>query len=107
MRADGLDELKRLLGDLGVEIQAAFVGVFDVVKVTPDRELNVATRDDLAAQNRFAVAADTGCMVSKCHAGDVDFWSVRKLDDTSSLDYRPPASEAVLTAIHRKQITTK
>ena len=49
MRADGLDELKRLLGDLGVEMQAAFVGVFDVVEVTSDRELDVAARDDLTA----------------------------------------------------------
>ena len=44
MRADGLDELKRLLG---VEMQPAFVGVFDVVEVTPDRQLDVAARDDL------------------------------------------------------------
>ena len=36
MRADGLDELKRLLGDLGVEIEPAF----DVVEVTPDRQLS-------------------------------------------------------------------
>ena len=48
------------------------MSVFDVVEVTPDRQLNVAARDDLAAQNRFAVAANTGCMVSGCHAGDVD-----------------------------------
>ena len=45
MRADCLDELKRLFGDLGVEIEP----VFDVVEVTPDRELNVAARDDGAA----------------------------------------------------------
>ena len=36
MRADSLDELKRLLGDLGVEIEPAF----DVVEVTPDRQLS-------------------------------------------------------------------
>ena len=45
----------------------------DVVEVTPDRQLDVAARDDLAAQDRVAVAANTGCMVSRCHAGDVDF----------------------------------
>ena len=72
MRADGLDELKRLLGDLGVEMQPAFVGVFKVVEVTPDRELDVAARDDLAAQDRVTVAGDARCMVSRCHAGDVD-----------------------------------
>ena len=72
MRADSLDELKRLLGDVGVEMQAAFVSVLDVVEVTPDRQLNVAACDDLAAQNRVTVAANTGCMVSGCHAGDVD-----------------------------------
>ena len=31
MRADSLDELKRLLGDLGVEMEPAFVSVFEVV----------------------------------------------------------------------------
>ena len=76
MHAEGFDELKRLLGDLGVKIEPAFVGVFDVVKVTPDRELNVATRDDLAAQDRVTVTGDTGCMVSGCHTGDVDFVAV-------------------------------
>jgi hypothetical protein len=70
MRADGLDESQRLLG---VEIEPAFVSVFDVVEVTPDRQLNVPACVDLAAQNRVAVAADAGCMVSECHAGDVDF----------------------------------
>ena len=40
--------------------------------MTPDRELDVAARDDLAAQDRVTVAADTVCMVSGCHAGDVD-----------------------------------
>ena len=72
MRADSLDELKRLLGDVRVEIEPAFVSVVDVVEVTPDRELDVAACDDFTAQNRFAVAANTGCMVSGCHAGDVD-----------------------------------
>ena len=37
-----------------------------------DRELNVAARDDLAAQDRVTVTGDTGCMVSGCHAGNVD-----------------------------------
>ena len=46
MRADSLDELKRLLGDLRVEeIEPAFVSVFEVVEVTPDRELDVAACD--------------------------------------------------------------
>ena len=49
MRADGLDELKRLLGDVRVEMEPAFVSVFEVVEVTPDRELDVAARDDLTA----------------------------------------------------------
>ena len=48
------------------------MSVFEVVEVTPDRELDVAARDDLAAQNRFTVAVDACCMVSGCHAGDVD-----------------------------------
>ena len=73
MRADGLDELKRLLDDLGVEIEPAFVSVLDVVEVTPDRQFDVAACDDLTAQDRVTVAADAGCMVSRCHAGDVDF----------------------------------
>ena len=51
---------------------AAFVGVLDIVEVTPDREFDVVARDDLAAQDRVTVAADAGCMVSSCHAGDVD-----------------------------------
>jgi len=49
MRADGLDELKRLLGDVRVEMQAAFVSVLEVVEVTPDREFDVAACDDLTA----------------------------------------------------------
>ena len=53
-------------------VEPAFVGVFEVVEVTPDRELNVVARDDLATQNRVTVAGDAGCMVSGCHAGDVD-----------------------------------
>jgi len=72
MRADGLDELKRLLGDLGVEIEPAFVSVLDIVEVTPDRELDVAALDDLAAQDRVTVAADTGCMVSGVDAAGID-----------------------------------
>ena len=40
------------------------MGVFDVVEVTPDSELDVAARDDLTAQNRFAVVADAVGMVS-------------------------------------------
>jgi hypothetical protein len=51
------------------------VSVLEVVEVTPDREFNVAARDDLAAQNRFTAGANTGCMVSRCHAGDVDLES--------------------------------
>ena len=54
------------------KVEPAFVSVLDVVGVTPDRQLNVAARDDLAAQDRVTVAANTGCMVSGCHAGDVD-----------------------------------
>ena len=69
MRADGLDELKRLLGDLGVEMQPAFVSVFEV---TPDREFDVATCDYLSAQDRVTVAADTGCMVSGVDAAGID-----------------------------------
>jgi hypothetical protein len=69
MRADGLDELQRLLG---VEMQPAFVSVFEVVEVTPDRQLNVAARDDFTAQDRVTVAADAVGMVPGCHAGDVD-----------------------------------
>jgi len=57
MRADGLDELKRLLCDLGVEMEPAFVRVLDVVEVMPDRELNVAACDDLAAPNRVPTQA--------------------------------------------------
>jgi len=72
MRADRLDELKRLLGDLRVEMQSAFVSVLEVVEVTPDRELDVAACDNLTAQDRVTIAANTGCMVSECHAGDVD-----------------------------------
>ena len=72
MRADGLDEAKRLLGDVGVEMQAAFVSVLEVVEMTLNSELNVTARDDVAAQNRVAVAADACRMVSRCHAGDVD-----------------------------------
>jgi len=53
-------------------MQPAFVSVLDVVEMTPDRELNVAACDDLAAQDRVTVAVDAGCMVSRCHAGDVD-----------------------------------
>ena len=49
------------------------MSVLDVVEVTPDREFDVAACDDLTAQNRVAVPADAGCMVSGCHAGDVDF----------------------------------
>ena len=58
MRADSLDELQRLLGDVRVEIEPAFVSVLEI---TPDRELDVAARDDFTAQNRVTVAADTGC----------------------------------------------
>ena len=72
MRADSLDELKRLLGDVRVEIEPAFVSVFEVVEVTPDRELDVAARDDLAAQDRVTVAANTRCMVSGVDAAGVD-----------------------------------
>ena len=72
MRADGLDELKRLLGDLRVEIEPAFVSVFDVVEVTPDRELDVAACDDLTAQDRVKVAVDACCMVSGVDAAGVD-----------------------------------
>ena len=42
-------------------MQAAFMSVLDDVEVTPDRELDVAARDDFTAQNRVTVAADTGC----------------------------------------------
>ena len=48
------------------------MGVVEVVAITPDRELDVAACDDLAAQDRVTVAADAGCMVSRCHAVDVD-----------------------------------
>jgi len=53
-------------------VEPAFVGVFEVVEVTPDRELNVAACDDLAAQDRVTIAGDACCMVSGRHAGDVD-----------------------------------
>ena len=54
MRADGLDELKRLLDDLGVEIEPAFVSVLEDVEMTPDRELNVTAYDNVAVQDRIA-----------------------------------------------------
>ena len=72
MRADSLDELKRLLGDLRVEMQPAFVSVLEVVEITPDRELDLATRDNLAAQERVTIAGDAIGRVS-AHAGDIDF----------------------------------
>ena len=80
-----LDELKRLLRDLSAEIEPAFVSVFEVVEVTPDRELDVAACDDFTAQDRVTVAANTGCMVSGCHAGDVDLWAVGIVEDTMCL----------------------
>ena len=64
MRADSLDEPQRLLGDVRVEMQPAFMSVFDVVEVTPDRQLNAVARDDLTAQNRVTVAGDA--MMSAC-----------------------------------------
>ena len=42
-------------------VEPVFVGVFNVVEMMLDRELDVAARDDLTAQNRVTVAADTGC----------------------------------------------
>jgi len=48
------------------------VSVIYVVEVSPGRQFDVEARDDVAAQNRVAVTADTGCVVSACHAGDVD-----------------------------------
>ena len=48
------------------------MSVLDVVEVTPDRELDVAARDDVATQDRVAVAVNAVGMVSWCHAGDVD-----------------------------------
>ena len=60
MREDGFDKAKRLLGEVRVEMQAALVSVLDVVEITPDRELDVAACDDLAAQDRVTVAADAG-----------------------------------------------
>jgi len=48
------------------------VSVLDVVEVTSDRELDVAACDDLAAQDRFAVAVDACCMVSGVDAAGVD-----------------------------------
>ena len=48
------------------------VYVLQVVQMPLNRELNVPACDDLAAQNSIAVVADAGCMVSGCHAGDVD-----------------------------------
>ena len=61
MRADGFDKAKRLLGDVRVEMQAAFVSVLDVVETTPDRELDVAARDDLTAQDRYSDAMMSAC----------------------------------------------
>jgi hypothetical protein len=64
VREDGFDKAKRLLGEVRVEMQAALVSVLDVVEITPDRELDVAAFDDLAAQDRVTVADDA--MMSAC-----------------------------------------
>jgi len=78
--------------------------VFEVVEITPDRELDVAARDNLTAQDRVAITANTGCMVSRCHAGDVDLGAFPQLDNTvrlpSSLGYQTQAPEAVLVTSH-------
>ena len=90
-------------------MQPAFVRVILVVEMTPDRELNVSAYDDLTAQNGVAVVADAGCMVSGCHAGDVDSAASQLVNVVrlhSSLGYRPPAAEAVLTSSHSIQTTT-
>ena len=50
-------------------VEPAFVGVLEVVEVTPDRELNVVARDDLTAQNRVTVAADTIRLLREMSAG--------------------------------------
>ena len=50
-------------------MQAAFVSVLEVVEVTPDRRFNVATCDDLAAQIRVTVAADTIRLPPEMSAG--------------------------------------
>ena len=42
-------------------MQAAFVSVLDVVETTPDRELDVAARDDLTAQDRYSDAMMSAC----------------------------------------------
>ena len=65
MRADCFHEPQRLPGDLGVEMQTTFMSVLEVVQMPLNRELNVAARDDLTAQNGVAVVADAVGMVSE------------------------------------------
>jgi len=64
MRADCFHEPQRLPGDVGVEVQATFMSVLEVVQMPLNGELNVAASDDLTAQNGVAIVADAGSMVS-------------------------------------------
>ena len=72
MRADCFHEPQRLLSDVRAEMKAALMCVLKVVLMPLNGELNVATCDDLTAQDGVAVVADAVGMVSGCHAGDVD-----------------------------------
>ena len=54
-------------------------------------------------------SADACCMVSGCHAGDLGSAASQLVNVVrlhSSLGYRPPAPEAVLTTAQHKQSTT-
>ena len=55
MRADCFHEPQRLPG---VELQTAFLCVFEVIQMTLNGELNVAACDDVVGQNGVVVAAD-------------------------------------------------
>ena len=60
MRADCFREPQRLLSDVCIEMQPAFVCVLEVVQMPLNGELNVAACDDLAAQNGVAVGMVSG-----------------------------------------------
>ena len=55
---------QRLLSDVSIKMQTAFMSVLEVIQMPLNRELNVAACDDLTAQDGVAVVADAGGMVS-------------------------------------------